>query len=607
MRTDLAGLGPVGFERLCQALAVYVLGPGIEVFGAGPDGGREASFSGLVQYPASADPWNGYGVLQAKYKDRLFGTGADTTWLRRQVKAELDAWADPGRGRTRAGRRPEYLIFTTNVPLSGIAGTGGKDRVGKLIEDYAADLGLKGWRVWDGVQIGTYLDAYPEVRRAFAALITPSEVLAAMRDRQDTPPEVWVVLDVPEVRIRPGQPGVERAFGEAYAAAGGPARLGPAVGKVAEQGPGWVQHFDGGQGGEPAVICAVYGRTAVAVSGPAWNALCAVGDISRGGGPAGAGLPVGAVPSTALLGADSEQTELAGGTWGPGALVRQAPDGWAWRPRIAFDDRAYRDRDAWTFRGLEMDLRVRVAARIPVADDDLRITGGDRARLEAALQRAPLNAVMTALAARYGLHAGSVAWEEMPGPAGHNNTRFASYQASVPGPDGRQAILVSAWFMHGGHGDGLSCVADLRADFAAIRPAPPESPALIPPGLRVTQDELARFFTAAWQLTAMSLPLAVTTSPAGLTPAGAPRVELHIVNERPELRGMPRPLRTLDMVDLSGYGHPRSDGRLDSLSAGVTAPIDLPWGKIAGLVDEAMTRMTDDAGFTGAPAASGHA
>jgi hypothetical protein len=70
---------------------------------------------------------------------------------------------------------------------------------------------------------------------------------------------------------------------------------------------------------------------------------------------------------------------------------------------------------------------------------------------------------------------------------------------------------------------------------------------------------------------------------------------------------MPRPLRTLDMVDLSGYGHPRSDGRLDSLSAGVTAPIDLPWGKIAGLVDEAMTRMTDDAGFTGAPAASGHA
>jgi hypothetical protein len=59
MRTDLAGLGPVGFERLCQALAVYVLGPGIEVFGAGPDGGREASFSGLVQYPASAGPWNG--------------------------------------------------------------------------------------------------------------------------------------------------------------------------------------------------------------------------------------------------------------------------------------------------------------------------------------------------------------------------------------------------------------------------------------------------------------------------------------------------------------------------------------------------------------------
>jgi len=50
---------------MCQALATYVLGPGIEAFGSGPDGGREASFRGRVPYPSSADPWNGFGILQA--------------------------------------------------------------------------------------------------------------------------------------------------------------------------------------------------------------------------------------------------------------------------------------------------------------------------------------------------------------------------------------------------------------------------------------------------------------------------------------------------------------------------------------------------------------
>jgi hypothetical protein len=207
MRNDLAGLGPTGFERMCQALAVCVLGPGIEVFGTGPDGGREASFSGLVQYPSLADSWNGYGILQAKYKGWLLGTGADTAWLRRQVKTELDALADPAGGRTRDGRHPEYLIFATNVPLSGVAGTGGKDRIDKLIVDYAAVLGLKGWRVWDGAQIETFLDAYPQVRRAFAALITPSDVLAAMRDRRRRRPKsAWSWTCQPR---RPGRASLE--------------------------------------------------------------------------------------------------------------------------------------------------------------------------------------------------------------------------------------------------------------------------------------------------------------------------------------------------------------------------------------------------------------
>ena len=132
MSDDLSGLGPQGFERLCQALATYVLGPGIEVFGAGPDGGREAAFVGLRQhYPASPAPWTGYGVLQVKFKERLLGTEIKS-WLRKQVKAELTAWADSRSRRVRDGQRPKYLIVATNIPLSAVPRTGGKDRIGSL-------------------------------------------------------------------------------------------------------------------------------------------------------------------------------------------------------------------------------------------------------------------------------------------------------------------------------------------------------------------------------------------------------------------------------------------------------------------------------------------
>jgi hypothetical protein len=45
-------------------------------------------------------------VLQAKFKERLLETSGDTAWLRKQLKAELAAWADPGSGRVRDASGP---------------------------------------------------------------------------------------------------------------------------------------------------------------------------------------------------------------------------------------------------------------------------------------------------------------------------------------------------------------------------------------------------------------------------------------------------------------------------------------------------------------------
>ena len=48
---DLSRLSSRSFEQLIQSLAIKVLGPGIVVFGDGPDGGREAIFERKLDYP----------------------------------------------------------------------------------------------------------------------------------------------------------------------------------------------------------------------------------------------------------------------------------------------------------------------------------------------------------------------------------------------------------------------------------------------------------------------------------------------------------------------------------------------------------------------------
>jgi hypothetical protein len=51
---------PQSFERLVQALSAAEFGPGLQVFGPGPDGGREATFDGETNIHADGKQWSGY-------------------------------------------------------------------------------------------------------------------------------------------------------------------------------------------------------------------------------------------------------------------------------------------------------------------------------------------------------------------------------------------------------------------------------------------------------------------------------------------------------------------------------------------------------------------
>lgn len=185
MDYDLTRLGSREFEHLTQSLAIKIIGNGVSVFGDGRDGGREATFQGRIKFPDPDPdgPWDGYGVLQAKFRMRPLGTAQDTAWFLTEIRKELARWGDPKSARARNGKLPDYLILATNVTLSSVANSGGIDRVQRHIETLVKefDLPLKGWRIWHFDQICTFLDLHPEIKQSYGAMVTAGDVLAEMR------------------------------------------------------------------------------------------------------------------------------------------------------------------------------------------------------------------------------------------------------------------------------------------------------------------------------------------------------------------------------------------------------------------------------------------
>lgn len=182
---ELERLSTRSFEQLAQAIGLEVLGKQLMVFGDGPDGGREAAFDGPINYPEGKSPWDGYGILQAKFRQRpdsLAKHNAD--WAIAELKKEFAKFKPRAKRMPRVlhGDRwcPEYYIFVTNLSLSAVAIRGGKDRVSALLDKYKTSHGLKAYAIWDGDQIRRFLDALPAIRTTYAAWLLPGDVLAEL-------------------------------------------------------------------------------------------------------------------------------------------------------------------------------------------------------------------------------------------------------------------------------------------------------------------------------------------------------------------------------------------------------------------------------------------
>lgn len=179
---QLERLNTRSFEQLVQALGLEIIGKQLMIFGDGPDGGREATFEGSVKYPEGKQQWNGYGMVQAKFRqipDSLAKKNAD--WAIAQLNSEFKKLKPRLKGKSGSdqGKRicPEYYVFATNLSLSPVLESGGKDRVRAVLDGFKKTHGLKDYAIWDGDQIRRFVDAHPGIRTTYLAWLLPGDVL----------------------------------------------------------------------------------------------------------------------------------------------------------------------------------------------------------------------------------------------------------------------------------------------------------------------------------------------------------------------------------------------------------------------------------------------
>lgn len=175
---DLGRIGDEQFEHLIQALLKKVIGPGTTTFGAGPDGGREATFSGPAPYPSPQAGWSGNWIFQAKFHDvQRIGADKARDAVLNDLKSELSKIC------FKYKRKFENYILATNVPLSSVHEVGTHDKIASdIIPEFSKHI--KHVHVWGYDDLSRFLDIHADVRQPYLHLITPGDLIAELMDKK---------------------------------------------------------------------------------------------------------------------------------------------------------------------------------------------------------------------------------------------------------------------------------------------------------------------------------------------------------------------------------------------------------------------------------------
>lgn len=179
---DLSRLNSRSFERLVRAVCFKEFGASGTVFSSGPDGGRDFAVDGKISgYEAKG--WNGYLVVQAKFRERLLGGASDVGWLIKEIKGELKKYKNND-----SLKRPKYYVLASNVYLSGADGgtsvrgrpvKSGYTKIFEELEKWKSEIGVDDFDIWPADKIIDLLANAADIRRTYLAWISSGDVLHA--------------------------------------------------------------------------------------------------------------------------------------------------------------------------------------------------------------------------------------------------------------------------------------------------------------------------------------------------------------------------------------------------------------------------------------------
>lgn len=112
MRFAYHDLYPQHFESVVVVICHDLLGPGVQEFATGPDGGRDAKFVGTAQmFPSTASPLSGNFIIQAKHTTNPIGKFSDSDFSGDSDSSTLTQEYPRIRALVAAGEVDHYLLF----------------------------------------------------------------------------------------------------------------------------------------------------------------------------------------------------------------------------------------------------------------------------------------------------------------------------------------------------------------------------------------------------------------------------------------------------------------------------------------------------------------
>ena len=231
-------------------------------------------------------------------------------------------------------------------------------------------------------------------------------------------------------------------------------------------------------------------------------------------------------------------------------------------------------------------------------EDGFEITREVRRRLETALPRMKLDAMLSLLSSRRGGAVAVPAWTRPTGANVHQSGRVARYESVLTAlrdevaagasvrvilPEGRERIV---WIF-----------AEFQVNLETWRAA--LTSATRAADFRITAAEIVELWHAAWEAATAIVPGALVDDPAAVPLMAPPKVELQVKSDDPaEYRhGELLHLATLSgLADLSAFGA-STDMSIQEGALTVIAPIGLDDESRRKLVIEALTRLAREWGY----------